>query len=143
MATDKLCFIIVGDLAFFYDMNALSIRHISNNVRILLVNNNGGIEFKLHGEDKRETNQFIAAADYHGKARGWAESCGFKYLSATNMNELMRSTEVFVSESNQPIILEAFVSDCDESNAYLELVNENWCHYTLQFYQHQNMEQWI
>lgn len=125
LATDKLCFIIVGDLAFFYDMNALSIRHISNNVRILLVNNNGGIEFKLHGEDKRETNQFIAAADYHGKARGWAESCGFKYLSATNMNELMRSTEVFVSESNQPIILEAFVSDCDESNAYLELVNEN------------------
>lgn len=125
LATDKLCFIIVGDLAFFYDMNALSIRHVSNNVRILLVNNNGGIEFKLHGEDKRETNQFIAAADYHGKARGWAESCGFKYLSATNMNELMRSTEVFVSESNQPIILEAFVSDCDESNAYLELVNEN------------------
>lgn len=117
LATDKLCFIIVGDLAFFYDMNALSIRHISNNVRILLVNNNGGIEFKLHGEDKRETNQFIAAADYHGKARGWAESCGFKYLSATNMNELMRSTEVFVSESNQPIILEAFVSDCDESNS--------------------------
>lgn len=35
LATDKLCFIIVGDLAFFYDMNALSIRHVSNNVRIL------------------------------------------------------------------------------------------------------------
>lgn len=125
LATSKLCFIVVGDLAFFYDMNALSIRHISNNVRILLVNNNGGVEFKLHGEDKKETNRFIAAADYHGKAKGWAESCGFKYLSVTNQNELMSVTDIFVSQSNQPIMLEAFVSDYDESNAYLKLVNEN------------------
>ena len=40
--TDELTFLITGDLAFFYDLNALGIRHIKNNVRILLVNNNGG-----------------------------------------------------------------------------------------------------
>lgn len=28
IVTDKLCFMIIGDLAFFYDMNSLSIRNI-------------------------------------------------------------------------------------------------------------------
>ena len=27
MVTNKLCFMIIGDLAFFYDMNSLSVRH--------------------------------------------------------------------------------------------------------------------
>lgn len=125
LVTDKLCFIVVGDLAFFYDMNALSIRQLSNNVRILLVNNNGGIEFKLHGENKEEIDRFIAAANYNGEAKGWAESCGFEYLSANNMNELMCVTEKFVSRSEKPIILETFVTDYDESSAYLQLVNAN------------------
>ena len=33
----KLHFCVIGDLAFFYDMNALGNRHIGNNVRILLI----------------------------------------------------------------------------------------------------------
>ena len=41
VVTDNMCLLVIGDLAFYYDMNALGIRHIKNNVRILLVNNNG------------------------------------------------------------------------------------------------------
>ena len=48
-ATDKLCFLIIGDLAFFYDMNALRIQHIGRNLRILLINNRGGGEFYYNG----------------------------------------------------------------------------------------------
>lgn len=125
IVTDKLAYMIIGDLAFFYDMNSLCIRDIKNNVRILLVNNNGGIEFKLHGEDKKDRDRFIAAADYHGSAKEWAESCGFEYYAARNMKELEEHTSKFVSESNKPIILETFVSDFDESDAYLKLINKN------------------
>ena len=46
-ATNKLCFCITGDLAFFYDMNSLGCREIGPNVRILLINNNLGMTFKL------------------------------------------------------------------------------------------------
>lgn len=35
----------VFDLSFFYDMNAAGIRHVGNNVRIILLNNGGGAEF--------------------------------------------------------------------------------------------------
>lgn len=43
---DKIHFLIVGDLAFFYDMNSLGNRHFPDNVRIFLVNNGRGIEFR-------------------------------------------------------------------------------------------------
>lgn len=125
IATEKLSFMIIGDLAFFYDMNSLSIRDVKNNVRILLVNNNGGIEFKLHGENKKERDRFIAASDYHGSAKGWAESCGFDYYSAHSKEEFEKYVPAFISVSNKPIILEAFVSDNDESEAYLKIVSEN------------------
>lgn len=125
MVTDKLSFMIIGDLAFFYDMNVLSVRHIKNNARILLVNNNGGIEFKLHGENKAEQDRFIAAANYRGKAKEWAESCGFKYFEARNMNEFIECSKLFLEESDKPIILEAFVSDSDEHEAYFKLLDFN------------------
>lgn len=41
------------------------------------------------------------------------------------MKELEEYTSKFVSESDKPIILEAFVSDFDESDAYLKLINKN------------------
>lgn len=36
---DILHFAVIGDLAFFYDMNSLGNRYVSNNIRILLINN--------------------------------------------------------------------------------------------------------
>lgn len=125
IVSDKLSFMIIGDLAFFYDMNCLSIRDLKNNVRILLINNNGGIEFKLNGESKKIVDKFISATDYSGSAKGWAESCGFKYLSAKDMNEFSSNVNIFVSESSCPIILEAFVTDNDESEAFLKIMREN------------------
>ena len=43
---DKLYLGVIGDLAFFYDMNVIGNRHVGNNVRILLINNGKGNEFR-------------------------------------------------------------------------------------------------
>jgi 2-succinyl-5-enolpyruvyl-6-hydroxy-3-cyclohexene-1-carboxylate synthase len=48
VGTDELCFHITGDLAFFYDMNILGNRGIGNNLRILVINNHRGEEFRLN-----------------------------------------------------------------------------------------------
>lgn len=125
LVTEKLCFMIIGDLAFFYDMNVLGIRHIKNNVRILLINNNGGIEFKLHGEDKEIQDRYIAAANHRGSACGWAESCGFEYIFASDMDEFKTKSKKFISPHHKPILFEVFVNDEDEMEAYQKLVNEN------------------
>ena len=116
---------IVGDLAFFYDMNSLGIRHKKNNLRILLINNNGGVEFKLHGGNQRDIDRYIAAGNHYADARGWAETCGFSYFSAHSQKEFEENAHVIYNESEKPILFEVFVTDVDESDAYNSLIEAN------------------
>ena len=125
--TDQLTFHVTGDLAFFYDMNALGIRHIGNNVRILIVNNNGGAEFKLGNlESKTEVSPYISAADHFKNAKGWAETNGFKYMSATNKEEFAGVIDAFVNKSDKPIIIEIFTTAVDERTANYRMSAKNW-----------------
>ena len=131
MCTDELCFIITGDLAFFYDMNSLGIRHIKNNVRILLVNNNGGVEFKFLTSGWNEDvhiDKYISARGHNGTAKGWAETCGFKYISARTKEEFISLEKEFVSRSEKPILFEIFVSFEDEVAARNKLSSINSQH---------------
>lgn len=125
LATDNLCFMVIGDLAFFYDMNSIGIRGIKNNLRILLVNNNGGVEFKLSHGNHKETDKYIAAANHFKNAKGWAETCGFRYVAVTNKDEFERVQSEFISSSEKPIIIEAFMSDDDDYSGYQKVIDAN------------------
>lgn len=128
MNTDKLCFLITGDLAFFYDMNALGIRHIKNNVRILIDNNNGGGEFRVmtnSWKNKPNVSPYISADGHNGSAKGWAENCGFKYLSASNKEELDAIMDEFVSPNDKSIVLEMFTKPDDEPIANAAFIGKN------------------
>lgn len=109
--TSELCFLVTGDLAFFYDMNALGIRHIRKNVRILLVNNSEGGEFEVMTNpwsDKPNIEPFICAAGHNGSAKGWAETCGFEYMKASSKEEFIQNKKTFISDSETPILFEIF-----------------------------------
>jgi len=45
--SSKINTVITGDLAFFYDSNALWIRHLAPNLRIIVINNQGGGIFRI------------------------------------------------------------------------------------------------
>ena len=118
---DNLCFMFIGDLSFFYDMNSLGIRHIKNNVRIIIINNNGGIEFKLGGgtqEKRAKIDKYIAAANHFKNAEGWALTNGFDYYQIKNKQSFQIHKEILLKESKAPIIFEIMTSDTDESKAY-------------------------
>jgi len=123
--SDQLCFMIIGDLSFYYDMNSLAIRHIKNNVRILLVNNNGGVEFKLSHQNNSLVDRYIAAGNHFHNAKGWAETCGFKYISANNKEEFNENVYKFLDVSECSIVFEVFVSDLDEAVAYQDFIYAN------------------
>lgn len=126
--TDELCFIVTGDLAFFYDMNALGIRHIKNNIRILLINNGGGAEFKIltrNWKNDIHVENFISANGHNGSAKGWAENCGFHYLTANNRQEFDNVKNRFIQSNNQPIILEVFTEEDNETLAMITLIEAN------------------
>lgn len=128
---NKLYFGIFGDLLFFYDMNSIGNREIKSNVRILIVNNGLGQEFKnyscfsaMFGED---TNSYIAAQGHFGNqsrklVKNYAEALGFDYLTASNKEEFNNTYSRFISPAigDKPIIFEVFTNSNDECRA-LEL----------------------
>lgn len=129
---NKLVFCILGDLAFFYDMNSLGNHYLPKNLRILLVNNGVGTEFKNYnhyaakfGDD---ANEYIAAAGHYGNkslelVKHYSQDLGFKYISASNKDEFLTNVEEFIKGNNEkPILFETFTNSKDESNA-LEIIN--------------------
>lgn len=130
--TDKLYFLAIGDLAFFYDINVLGNRHVGRNVRILLINNGKGTEFRQYnhhaayfGED---ADEFIAAAGHFGNkspalVKNFTENLGFKYLSASTKEEFEAVYKDFLipKVTDQPIMFEVFTDSSLESQA-LEMI---------------------
>lgn len=122
---NRLYFGLIGDLAFFYDMNILGNRHIGNNLRIVLINNNIGAEFRLNSLLKENVNAFVAAAGHNGSAKGWAESVGFHYMSASDKEEFSAQIDEFCSSDinhfGKPVLFEIFTTPEDEVSAYRKL----------------------
>lgn len=129
---DKIYFGVMGDLAFFYDMNALGNRHIGCNIRLLIVNNGRGQEFRNYqhpasrlGED---ADKYVAAGGHYGKqsptlVKNYAENLGFKYFSASTKEEFLSVYKSFFNSfsSTEPMLMEIF-TNTEQENKALQLV---------------------
>ena len=114
--SDKLNFAAIGDLSFFYDMNALWNVNVGSNLRILLLNNGGGEIFHtLPGLEMSEASHKFITAVHKTSAKGWAEERGFLYLRAENDGQLADTMQTFTCPETveRPILLEVF-TDKDE-----------------------------
>jgi len=109
IAGNKQSYLIIGDLAFFYDMNAMRLRHIHKNVHILLINNEGGSEFYFNRMWKNEASDLHTTARHHTKAEGWVKSNNFIYLNAYDKDTLQKAVKKFMcSDLDRPVFLEVF-----------------------------------
>lgn len=128
----RIFFGAFGDLAFFYDMNVAGNRHVPSNVRILLVNNGRGVEFRNYGhvchQWGEDADPYMAAAGHYGAqspdlVRHYAEDLGYEYLSASDKDGFMKASERFLTPAltDRPMIFEVFTDHDDESQA-LELM---------------------
>ena len=108
-------FIVVGDLSFFYDLNALGLPEVGSNVRVLMLNNQRGSIFQsLPTLEMDRLSQRYITAEHQLRAQGWAESCGWEYLSVREASKLEETMAYFVGPAERPRLLEAFVSSEDE-----------------------------
>ena len=124
----RLCYLVTGDLAFFYDLNSLGNRHVGNNIRILLINNAIGAEFKMHshpcyafGDD---ANKYMAAGGHFAAkaphlVKHYCEGLGIQYLSATNKDEFLAVLDDFTNPTigDRPMVLEVFTTHENEDQA--------------------------
>ena len=132
---DKLYFGIAGDLSFFYDMNSLGNRHIGNNVRLLIVNNGKGMEFRnfIHPASKYDNSvvdPYISAGGHFGNksldlVKHFAEDLGYEYLQATNKEEFESVKKRFLDPAigDKPIVFEIFTEQDDENSALYTMLN--------------------
>ena len=131
---NKLFIGVFGDLAFFYDMNVVGNRHVGNNVRILLINNGKGNEFRNYGHPcyflGDEADDYVAAAGHYGNksnllVKNYAENLGYEYITASNKEEFNNVVEKFLSpeKNDKPMLFEVFTETEDESNALETILN--------------------
>jgi len=131
MKPKKLYFGVFGDLLFFYDMNSLGNRDIKANLRIMIINNGLGQEFKnvsfpgslVLGEN---IDKFTAAKGHFAcqsktLVKNYAENLGFEYLTASNKEEFAKVYERFITPevTERPMLFEIFTDTKDETLANL------------------------
>lgn len=122
-ADDRLNLLLIGDLSFFYDMNALWNAYLRPNFRIVVLNNGGGAIF--HGlpglKMQDDTNRFVTA-EHQTTAEGWACSQGLVYRKATDADDLQAGLKTLLAASAEaPVLLEIFTDakkDAEELRKY-------------------------
>lgn len=120
-ATEKPVFLMIGDLTFFYDMNALWNRHIGKNIRIFLQNNGGGaiMHMPKRPDFAAEHLPNYISAHHDTSAKGWAEDRGFKYFCAHTQKELEEGVKKLTDLSIEgPIILEVFTNMLEDTHFF-------------------------
>ena len=118
-ASGKPTTLITGDLAFFYDSNALMNNYLSENLRIIIINNSGGGIFRfIQGPDTTGQLEQFFEAKHNLKAKYIAKAYDIPYSSTENLSELNHILDSFYSPQNgKAAILEIFTPN--EKNAVI------------------------
>lgn len=106
---------VFGDLAFFYDLNALGSRHLGKNVRIVVINNDGGGEFLIpnahYDSCGEKVHEFTAASGHFGGKNSnaiahIARAFNLRYFLARTKDEFMKQLPQFLSVDDGPALFE-------------------------------------
>ncbi|MBW6536490.1 MAG: 2-succinyl-5-enolpyruvyl-6-hydroxy-3-cyclohexene-1-carboxylic-acid synthase [Mariniphaga sp.] len=108
--SEKLNTVILGDLSFFYDSNALWNKYIKANLRIIVIHNGGGNIFSMikgPGESPAFNKFFFTENKF--SAAGIAQTFGLDYFRAENEADLEQQLKKFWSpEQKIAAVLEVF-----------------------------------
>ena len=108
---DGLNVVLIGDLSFFYDSNALWNERLGGNLRIILFNNSGGGIFRqVKGAIESPAFGEYIAAHHDATAEGICLAYGAHYFAARTFEELGEGfEEVLHGDFDRPALLEIFL----------------------------------
>ena len=118
--------LLVGDLAFFYDSNALwiedsmNMQKSCNKLRIVVFNNHlGQIFCNLKGLDKASAYQEYIAGKHSASAEHIAKAFNARYFSAESLSELKSVFRNFMDdEDSHTSVLEFFIDSETSKNEF-------------------------
>ena len=118
--------IILGDLSFFYDSNALWNKYIKVNLRIIVIHNGGGNIFSMikgPGESPAFNEFFFT--ENKTSAKGIAQTFGLDYFRAENEADLEQELKKFWSPAqSKAAVLEIFTDAEMNTKVFRQLFKE-------------------
>lgn len=113
--------LLTGDLAFFYDRNAFWHNYKLPNLRVVIINNNGGVIFNLIDGPNQviEKDEFFVTKQYL-TAQHLAHEFGYVYLSASDQKELRNVLKEFYTFDGRTKILEIKSDQLTATHAFNE-----------------------
>jgi len=114
--------LLTGDMAFFYDRNAFWHNYLMPNLRVIVLNNQGGGIFRLIDGPARqpELEEFFETKQALS-AKSLAEEYGFGYALVMTSEQLESALLKFYEPSLQPKIIE-IISDSPRNAAILKKI---------------------
>jgi len=117
--------IILGDLSFFYDSNALWNKYTGNNLRVIVINNRGGNIFSMikgpSGSPAFEEHFFT---ENKFKAEGLAKTFGLNYFKAEDEPSLETVLPDFYAPQQRSALLEIFTDANTNSGQFRQLFKQ-------------------
>jgi 2-succinyl-5-enolpyruvyl-6-hydroxy-3-cyclohexene-1-carboxylate synthase len=107
LMTDQIVTLLIGDVAFFYDRNALWSAPIPPNLRIVLLNNDSGHIFRIIDGPSRQPELETYFETPHGyTAKRTAEDAGITYYACESIKSLRSLLPDFMKPGHQAKLLE-------------------------------------
>ena len=118
--TKRMVLCVLGDLSFQYDKNALWNRYLPDNLKIVVLNNAGGIIFNMiDGPARQESFNTFFKTQQPNTARWIAKEFDLSYFSIKKQNEIHAQLEAFLKEEGKAI-LEIFTDYETNSKVFKE-----------------------
>ncbi|TVQ15119.1 MAG: 2-succinyl-5-enolpyruvyl-6-hydroxy-3-cyclohexene-1-carboxylic-acid synthase [Bacteroidetes bacterium] len=106
MASEKLNIALVGDLAFIYDSNALWNNRLTSNLRVIIMDNEGGNIFKLiNTSPVINPIRHFFETPHQVKVDKLCEAFGVEYFKADNNKDLKEILIDFFKPNQRPSVL--------------------------------------
>jgi len=126
LASDALHVLLVGDLGFFYDRNALWAEALPANLRIVLLNNQGGGIFDILPHASRLPEREVFFLTRHGLgAENTARDFGLDYHCCDNRARLAGHLGEFLATGDRARLLE-IRTDMDENTRFFRHFKQQW-----------------
>lgn len=125
---DGLNILLIGDLSFFYDSNALWNHHYPDNLKIVLINNSGGGIFRfISGPSEVPASEQHFVAQHRTTAEGLVMNFGLKYSSASDQVSFDKQFVAMLERDNAEV-LEVFTPAKENAlvlREYFKFLKEN------------------
>ncbi len=107
LSTDKLVFLLIGDVAFFYDRNGLWNQYLPDNLRVILLNNHGGGIFRIiEGPNKQQELEEYFETVQDLNAKNTALDANIEYFQIKSNDDLTNNIDSFLSPIGKSKLIE-------------------------------------